>query len=162
MSTQNDDQANTLGYTTSSAIAYSRFRMYQVNDSDLDNAPLFQFPMLEGVMNKAINTGIDEPAVQVNFEDFLPGHDVSWPMFHDELHYVVSGEAEVTYHLAPMMTISGLVIAKAGCIYLLPRGAHIKWRVLGDKPFRHLCICIPNPGYPVALAESIRKAEAGQ
>jgi hypothetical protein len=40
----------------------------------------------------------------------------------------------------------------------MPRGCHVKWRVLGDKPFRHLCICIPNPGYPVPLADSVRKA----
>ncbi|RRN66040.1 cupin domain-containing protein [Caulobacter sp. 602-1] len=162
MSKQDDAPENTLGYTASSAIAYSRFRMYQVDESDLEKAPLFSFPMLEGVMNKAINVGIDEPATQVNFEEFLPGHDISWAMFHDELHYVTSGECEVTYHLAPMMTISGTVIARPGCIYLLPRGAHIKWKVLGDKPFRHLCICIPNPGYPVPLADSVRRAEGGQ
>ena len=81
MSKQDDAPENTLGYTASSAIAYSRFRMYQVDESDLEKAPLFSFPMLEGVMNKAINVGIDEPATQVNFEEFLPGHDISWAMF---------------------------------------------------------------------------------
>ena len=31
----------------------------------------------------------------------------------------------------------------------------VRWRVLGDEPFRHLCICYPNPGYPVPKAKSV-------
>ena len=141
---------------THSAIAYSKFRMYSVVDSDLDAAPTFPFPFVPGSKFKAVNTGIDEPAVQVNFEDFLPGPDIVWSMFHDEVQYVTSGRAEITFHLPPLMQESGKVTAGPGSIYLLPRGARIVWRVLGDAPFRHLCVCIPNPGYPIAVAASVQ------
>ena len=150
-----------VGHTASSAIAYSKFRLYQVKDSDLDSAPTFPFPLVAGSQCKAVNCGIDEPAVQVNFEDFLPGPDIVWSMFHDEVHYVTSGRAEITYHLAPMMKETGTVVASAGSVYLLPRGARIVWRVLGNEPFRHLCLCIPNPGYPIETAASVRQAVTG-
>jgi hypothetical protein len=145
------------GHSSTSQIPYSKFRIYHVQDSDLDNAPTFQFPLVEGSLCKAVNVGIDEPAVQINFEDFLPGVDIPWFMFHDEIQYVTSGEAEITYHLPPMFKETGKVHAKPGSIYLLPRGARIVWRVLGDKPFRHLCLCIPNPGYPVEVAASVKE-----
>jgi ethanolamine utilization protein EutQ (cupin superfamily) len=76
-------------------------------------------------------------------------------MAHDEVHYVTKGRAEITFHLAPLMIETGKIIAEAGSIYLLPRGARIVWRVLSDEPFRHLCICVPNPGYPVPVARSV-------
>ena len=47
------------------------------------------------------------------------------------------------------------MIAKAGSVYLLPRGLRITWRVRGDKPFRHLCICFPDPDYPTPIAKSV-------
>ena len=92
--------------------------------------------------------------MQVNFEDFLPGPDIVWSMFHDEVQYVTSGRAEITFHLPPLMQETGTAIAGPGSIYLLPRGARIRWRVLGGEPFRHLCVCIPNPGYPIPVASS--------
>ena len=139
------------------SIPYSKFRMYTVNDRDLDDAPVYPFPFIPGSQFKAINTGIDEPAVQVNFEDWLPNTpEIVWSMFHDEVQYVTSGYAEITYHLPPLMQESGKVIAGPGSIYLLPRGSRIVWKVLGDQPFRHLCICLPNPGYPIPVANSVR------
>lgn len=140
-----------------SAIPYSKFKMYTVVNADLESAPTFPFPFVAGSKFKAVNTGIDEPAVQINFEDFLPGPDIVWSMFHDEVQYVTSGRAEITFHLPPLMQESGTVIAGPGSIYLLPRGARIVWRVLDGKPFRHLCVCIPNPGYPLALAGSAKR-----
>ena len=137
-----------------SAIAYSKFKMYKVSNSDLDTAPTFEFPFIAGSKFKAVNCGISEPSTQINFEDFLPGPDIVWSMFHDEIQYVTSGRAEIEFHLPPLMAETGKVIAEPGCIYLLPRGARIVWRVLGNEPFRHLCICVPNPGYPIPIAAS--------
>lgn len=143
------------------AIPYSRFRIYTFENKDLDSAASFPFPFIAGSRFKAVNTGIDEPAVQVNFEDFYPGPDIVWSMFHDEVQYVTSGRAEITFHLPPLMQATGKVTAGPGSIYLLPRGARIVWRVLGDQPFRHLCVCIPNPGYPIPIANSARTGGAG-
>ena len=136
-------------------MVYANFRMYKVEDSDLDDSPTFPFPFIDGSAFKAINCGIDEPSCQINFEDWLPGPDIWWSMNHDEVQYVTKGRAEITYWLAPLMQETGTVIAEPGCIYLLPRGARIRWRVLGDEPFRHLCICYPNPSYPIPIAKSM-------
>jgi quercetin dioxygenase-like cupin family protein len=136
-------------------IKWSKFMIYKAVDSDLDNAQDLEFPFHPGSRFRAVNTGIDEPACQVNYEDFYKGRDITWSMPHDEVQYVVSGRAEIEYHLPPLMLETGKAIAEPGSIYLLPQGARIVWRVLSDEPFRHLCICYPNPGYPIARAASI-------
>jgi quercetin dioxygenase-like cupin family protein len=135
-------------------IVWSKFGIYHCEDSDLDTAPDLEFPFIPGSKFRAVNTGIDEPACQVNYEDFVKGQDIVWTVAHDEVQYVVSGEAEITYHLPPLMIETGKVIAKPGSIYLIPRGCRIVWRVLSDTPFRHLCVTYPNPGYPIPVARS--------
>lgn len=95
------------------AITYSSFRMYKVDDGDLDAADRFPFPFVDGSLFRAVNTAIDEPAVQVNFEDFLPGPAIPWTLFHDELQYVTSGRAEIEYWLPPLMQEHGSVVAAA-------------------------------------------------
>lgn len=141
-------------------IKWSKFGIYQVEDSDLDRAPDLEFPFHPGSKFRAVNTGIDEPTVQINFEDFVKGQSITWSMPHDEVQYVVSGTAEITFHLPPLMLESGKVIAKPGSVYLLPQGARIVWTVLSDEPFRHLCICWPNPSYPIPVADSVQKLRA--
>ncbi|MFL2770637.1 MAG: cupin domain-containing protein [Rhodospirillaceae bacterium] len=136
-------------------ITWSKFKIYTPADSDLDDAPDLEFPFHPGSKFRAVNTGIDEPTTQVNYEDFYKGMDIAWSMPHDEVQVVVSGRAEIEYHLPPLMLESGKAIAEPGSVYLLPQGARIVWRVLSDEPFRHLCICYPNPGYPIPKATSI-------
>ncbi len=136
-------------------ITWSKFKIYHPVDSDLDDAPDLEFPFHPGSKFRAVNTGIDEPSTQINYEDFVKGQDIAWSMPHDEVQVVVSGRAEIEYHLPPLMLESGKVIAEPGSVYLLPQGARIVWRVLSDEPFRHLCICYPNPGYPIPVAKSV-------
>ena len=137
------------------SMTYSNFGYYKPQDSDLDDAEKWAFPFIDGSQFRAINVGIDEPTCQINYEDWLPGPDIWWSMNHDEVHVVTKGRAEVEYWLAPLMQENKQVIAEVGDVYFLPRGARIRWRVLGDEPFRHLCICYPNPGYPVPKAKSV-------
>jgi mannose-6-phosphate isomerase-like protein (cupin superfamily) len=140
---------------TQGRIEWSKFKIYHPDDRDLDEAKDMEFPFHPGSIFRAVNTGIDEPTCQVNYEDFFRGHDVSWSMPHDEVHVVISGEAEIEYHVPPLMLESGKVVARPGSVYLLPQGTRITWRTLSDEPFRHLCICYPNPGYPIDKAKSI-------
>lgn len=137
------------------SMTFSKFKIYKIDPNDLEVADDLEFPFIPGSRFRAVNVGIDEPAVQVNFEDFYKGQDIVWTMWHDEIHYVTEGRAEITYHLPPLMQETGEVLAEPGCIYLLPRGARIVCRVLSDEPFRHLCICFPNPGYPIKTARSV-------
>ena len=139
-----------------SSIRYSKFRIYHANHSDVDESPDLPFPFNPGSRFKAVNTGIDEPCAQVNWEVFYPGMSISYSLYHDELQYVTSGRCEIEYFLPPMFAETGKVVAEPGSIYLMPRGARVIWTVLGDEPFRHLCICVPNPGYPLPVAASNR------
>jgi quercetin dioxygenase-like cupin family protein len=138
-------------------IKWGRFGIYRCIDSDLDTAPDMEFPFAKGSRFRAVNTGINEPACQINYEDFIKGTDIVWTLAHDEVQYVVSGRAEITYHLPPLMLESGVEVAEPGSIYYLPRGCRVVWKVLSDEPFRHLCVTYPNPGYPIPVAASISK-----
>jgi hypothetical protein len=135
-------------------IVYSKFGIYHPRDADLDGAPDLEFPFVKGSRFRAVNSGIDEPACQVNYEDFYKGHDIVWTLFHDEVQVVQKGRAEIEYWLPPLMLETGKVVAEPGSVYLLPRGCRVIWRVLSDEPFRHLCITYPNPGYPIPVAAS--------
>ncbi len=139
-------------------INWGKFAVYHSDDGDLEDQPDLEFPFVEGSRFRAVNTGIDEPAVQINLEDFYKGKDIPWTLSHDEVHFVLSGECEVEYHLPPLMIETGKVTVKAGSTYYMPRGCRVVWRVVSDEPFRHLCVCFPNPGYPIPVARSQQKA----
>jgi len=140
-------------------ISWSKFGIYHPQDSDLDDAEDMEFPFHPGSRFRAVNCGIEEESVQINYEDFFKGQDITWHMPHDEVQIVVSGRAEIEYHLPPLMLESGKVTAEPGSICFLPQGARIVWRVLSDEPFRHLCVCYPNPGYPIPVAKSVAEKE---
>ena len=137
-------------------IEWGKFALYNYDAGDLETEPDLEFPFVPGSRFRAANIGIDEPAVQINLEDFYKGKDIPWTLAHDEVHDVISGECEIEYHLPPLMIETGKVIAKAGSTYYMPRGCRVVWRVLSDEPFRHLCICFGNPGYPIPKVRSIR------
>ena len=138
-------------------IARSKFAIYDIDDADLDGAAARPFPFIPGSLYKAVNCGIKEPACQINFEDFFEGPDIVWVMPHDEVHVVTMGEAEITVHLPPLMRETTTAVARTGSVYFLPRSARIVWRVRGAVPFRHLCICFPDPDYPTPLAASVAR-----
>jgi hypothetical protein len=140
-------------------IAWSKFALYDVDDADLDGAATRSFPLIPDALYKAVNCGIKEPACQVNFEDFFKGPDIVWVMPHDEVHVVTKGRAEITVHLPPLMKEEQRALARPGSVYFLPRAARVVWRVLDDEPFRHLCICFPDPDYPTPLAASVKRRQ---
>ena len=140
-------------------IQWSNFEIYNVNDDDLDFAEDKVFPFIKNSKYRAVNTGIDQPAVQINFEDFYPGPEIVWTLSHDEVHYVTKGKAKIICYLPPLMKEKKEATAVEGSVYFLPRGCRVIWEILGKKPFRHLCICFPNPGYPSKKANSLKKKE---
>lgn len=143
-------------------IAWGKFAHYHYDETDLDHEPDLQFPFALGSRFRAVNIGIDEPALQVNLEDFFKGVDIPWALAHDEAHYVVQGECEIEVHMPPLMLESQKLVVRAGTTYFLPRGCRIVWRVLSDEPFRHLCFCFPNPSYPIPVARSKQAELAGK
>jgi mannose-6-phosphate isomerase-like protein (cupin superfamily) len=137
-------------------IAWGKFQHYHYDEGDLAEEPDLQFPFVAGSRFRAANIGVDSPAVQVNLEDFYKGQDIPWTLAHDEVHTVISGECEIEFHEPPLMLVSGKVTVKAGDCYYMPRGCRVVWRVLSDEPFRHYCICFPNPSYPIPAVKSVR------
>jgi len=127
-------------------LEYSKFAIYNINPEDIENAPMQPYPFCEPSEFKII-TVIDEPAAQIVYEDWYKGNDTQWSAWTDEIHFVMSGKAEITLWEPPDLENKITVIAEAPCVYLVPIGARIKWHILSDEPFRHIVADIPNPGF---------------
>ena len=84
-----------------------------------------------------------EPAGHLTLEEFRPGEDVAWPFWHHEVHVIVSGRAELTVASPPALKTNETFLTEAGDAYMIHRGDVIRFRVMSDEPYRHLCIVIP-------------------
>ncbi len=90
----------------------------------------------------------DEPGATTGVEDFRPGDEVEWNFYHDEVQYIIKGKAEITYSLPPVHRKWYKTSAEEGCVYLIPRGARVKFKVIGNDPYRHLFVVMPGGFYP--------------
>jgi hypothetical protein len=90
----------------------------------------------------------DEPGGTTGVEDFRPGDEVEWNFFHDEVQYILKGKAEITYSLPPIHRKWYKTSAEEGSVYLIPRGARVKFKVIGNDPYRHLFVVMPGGFYP--------------
>lgn len=131
-------------------LTYSRFRVYHADPADLDAAPHETWPF-NPTARYRFHEIADEPACQILYEDYLPGgDDPVWTVWTNDLHVVLSGRAEVTCWQPPLFRDAIRAVVGQGPIYLMPRGSRVRWRVLGDEPFRHFAVDFPNPGYTMA------------
>ena len=95
---------------------------------------------------------INEPSGFVCIEDFGAGETCRWAFFHDEFHYILEGEADLTYSMPPLHLEKKSAHVKAGQFYMIPAGAEIEWKVAPGSPYRKLCVGmpaykIPYPGF---------------
>jgi hypothetical protein len=120
--------------------------LYQVDTNDIESSPLLPYPFCEPSTYRIV-TVINEPAAQVVYEDWFKGQDVQWSAWTDAVHFVTQGKAEITLWQPPDLCEKIVAIAEAPCVYLIPRGARVQWRVLSDEPFRKLVADVPNPGF---------------
>jgi hypothetical protein len=141
-------------------IVYSDFRIYRIEPSDLESIEPGPMELLGDGPWRMCGIGINEPAAQLVFEDFFPGHEYRWTVWLDQIDLVTEGKAEITVVLPPELERTRTFIAEAPCVYLIPRGTRITWRPLGDRPYRHISIDFPNPGFPVEDGASVRRAQA--
>jgi hypothetical protein len=142
-------------------LVYSKFRMYHIDDRDLDEVEPEAVEFLGGALQRMVGIGIDEPACQMVLEDFFPGGEYHWTTWQDQVDLVTQGSAEITCYLPPSLEEKVVVVAEAPCVYLIPRGTRITWKPLGDGPFRHISIDFPNPGFPTTPARSVRESASG-
>jgi len=121
---------------------YSEFKIFKVDPSAMKPT----YIETRGVtMDVAVFN--DEPGATTGVEDFRPGDEVEWSFYHDEVQYILKGKAEISYSLPPMHRRWYKTSAEEGCIYLIPRGARVKFKVIGNDPYRHLFVVMPGGFY---------------
>lgn len=81
---------------------------------------------------------VNEPHGFIALFEFPSGKTTEWMFHHEEIQYVLGGEAEITYSLPPMHLEWKKTTAKKGDIYLVPNGAHLKFKVTSKEPYTHL------------------------
>jgi hypothetical protein len=140
-------------------VVYSAFRYYRIDPDDIEQVPAEPTPFLGGGLSRCVGIGIDEPPCQLVLEDFFSGAEYRWTTYIDQLDLVTEGSCEIRYMLAPAYEREETVVVEAPCIYLLPKGTRVVWKPLGDGPFRHISIDMPNPKFPVEDAASVKRAK---
>ena len=91
----------------------------------------------------AMKRFVQEPAGHITLEDFLPGTTFEWTFWHDEVHIVVKGKAEVEFYQPPLFQEKGTAVIEEGDAYLMHRGENIIFKVISEEPYRHLCVIMP-------------------
>jgi len=139
-------------------LVYSRFALANVGLDKLDGAELEPFPT---VPTSRFRWSIlfSEHACQAVVEDWFKDNDIEWTYWIDAIFYVFSGECEITLWQPPNWVERTVVTARPGDVFLCPRGARVRFRVLTEEPFRHLVFDVPNPGYD---ADELAAGTAGR
>jgi len=129
-------------------MVYSKFQLIDPAHAAefIEQAELVPFPFKPDSTFRIV-TLMNAPACQVVLEDWFKDNPIEWVYWIDGFHIVISGRAEITYRNPPDWPEERTVIAEPGMMYLTPRGSHVKWRILSEKPFRHVVLDIPNAGY---------------
>lgn len=134
---------------------YSKFEAHKIDEAALEGAPLLELPFSPGVMIRGYSA-INQPNCQIIIEDFLPGTEFWWTFAHDEFQYCISGEMELEVYLPPLYSEVVRTRITAGTIYTYPVGARKHVKIVGDQPFRHICICPPSPNYPFPTLDDLK------
>lgn len=137
-------------------VNYSKFSYYKIEPDDLDSVEPQPMDLLGGGLWRMVGIGIDQPPCQLVYEDFYPGYEYRWTTWVDQLDFVTHGKAEITYLQPPALEEKITILVEAPCIYLIPRGTLLTWKVLGDEIYRHISVDIPNPLFPTELAKSLK------
>lgn len=127
--------------------ARSAFAKHSIDSEFLESVQQFDVPFNPGAKLRAY-TAINQPNCQVIVEDFMPGAEFTWVFPHDEFQYCLSGEMELEVWLPPLYSEPMKMRIRAGDVYTYPVGARKHVKVIGTKPYRHICFCPPSPNYP--------------
>ena len=90
---------------------------------------------------------VNDPRATLGYESFAPHSEVNWSFWHDEVHVITRGTAEVTYTLGPNHRKQVTKTFTAGDTYLIPNGTRARFRVTSDEPYLHVCVIMPRFEY---------------
>lgn len=77
-------------------------------------------------------------------EEFGAGDTIFWFFPHDEMHYVLKGEADLVYTMASTShTVEKTAHVAAGDFYIVPTGARVTWKVPASEPFKIFWCTMP-------------------
>ena len=103
---------------------------------------------------------IRTPEASVSREDFSAGSVVNWFFDYSEVHYILGGKAMVTYRLAPLYVEEKSFVAEAGDVYVIPKGAVMRFEIDPSGPYKKMCVIMPGflvDKYVQALPEDVAK-----
>ena len=126
---------------------------------EMDSLPVIELgsPLVGTKEKVRVRRLVSDPAGTIGLEDFLPGTEMKWAFWHDEVQLVVSGKAEVTYSLPPSHAKTRTAVLSEGDCYLILRGTFAKFKVISDGPFRHFAVIMPRTHYEKWLLEDAVK-----
>jgi mannose-6-phosphate isomerase-like protein (cupin superfamily) len=108
---------------------------------EIDKKDLVKIETVNGVL--WIKRYFREPAGNIAVEDFTAGQVFKWSYWHDEVHYIIKGKAEITFSMPPFHQTEEKIVAETGDAYMIYKGESLTFRVISKEPFRHLCIIMP-------------------
>ncbi|MFO7772676.1 MAG: hypothetical protein R6V59_01820 [Dehalococcoidia bacterium] len=107
------------------------------------------------VANKGMHS---EPAAHIAIEDFYIGPPTDRVGFwHDEIHIILKGKAEVTSQGFPTFEKQVVTVEKGDCC-IIHRGEQVNWSTI-EEPVRKICIVMPRQEISAA---SIYGPQVGQ
>jgi ethanolamine utilization protein EutQ (cupin superfamily) len=93
-----------------------------------------------------LDVAINDESCVAAFQEFRADEELGyWVMWYDEIHFAMKGEAECIYSMPPTYDEEVTLKVKEGDLYLIPIGAQVRWRVIGDEPYRTMFVCMPRP-----------------
>lgn len=90
---------------------------------------------------------VNDPRGVICYEAFAAGSTVNWAFWHDEVHVITGGTAQVTYTLPPNHRRTVTKRFTAGDAYLIPNGTRARFAVTEDGPYLHVCVIMPRFEY---------------
>lgn len=90
---------------------------------------------------------VNDRRATLAYEAFEAGSTVNWAFWHDEVHVITRGEANVTYTLAPNHRKQVTKTFRKGDTYVIPNGARVRFEVGPDEPYMHVCVIMPRFEY---------------
>lgn len=107
----------------------------------------FGGPVVGSVERFQVQFLVNDPRGTIAYESFAPNSMVNWAFWHDEVHVITRGEAEVTYTLGPNHRKQVTKTFRAGDTYLIPSGARVQFKIVSDEPYLHVCVIMPRFEY---------------
>ena len=86
---------------------------------------------------------VQEPAADISLRELSPGTTFEWMWWHDEMHIVVKGKAEIEFYLPPLYLEPTRVVTEEGDGYLIYRKENLTFKVISDQPYRYLSVIMP-------------------